>query len=202
MIRLHLRDPEPPPAGAVAPGAGRARAFASRCEIHVVHTDAFRISAWALRRWRARSGHWPGPVGLSRVSGAHDRSWGRSARASGTCPDPPTARGSRACKCGCWPATNGAEGNRDCACALLLQFSGQSPPGSAPSGPVPARPVPGAAIQLQPSAGEGFSFREPPVVREKRGQAEEGLRIATLAEVDGFLEGLLSLGRLSQAHVG
>ena len=40
------------------------------------------------------------------------------------------------------------------------------------------------------------------MVREKRGQAEEGLRIATLAEVDGFLEGLLSLGRLSQAHVG
>ena len=62
--------------------------------------------------------------------------------------------------------------------------------------------VPGAAIQLQPSAHQGFSFRESLVVREKRGQAEEGLRIATLAEVDGFLEGLLSLGRLSQAHVG
>src|SRR2546425_8431473 len=68
-----------------------------------------------------------------------DRWLGRSARASGTCPDPPTARGSRASECGCWPATNGAEGNRDCACGLLLQFSGQAPPGSAPSGPAPAQ---------------------------------------------------------------
>jgi len=45
--------------------------------------------------------------------------------------------------------------------------------------------VPGVAIQLQPSARQGFGFREPLVVREKRGQAEEGLRIAALAEVEG-----------------
>src|SRR5712691_9070107 len=62
--------------------------------------------------------------------------------------------------------------------------------------------VPGVAIQFKSSSGEGFGFREALVVREKRGQAEEGLGIAALAEVDGFLEGLLGLGGLSQAYVG
>src|SRR3989442_606987 len=61
--------------------------------------------------------------------------------------------------------------------------------------------VPGVALQLESSASEWFGFGEAVVLREKRGQAEEGQGITALAEVDGFLEGFLGLRRPAQAHV-
>src|SRR5713101_3943010 len=77
----------------------------------------------------ARAEDWPGPVGVSRVSGELAHSLGLLAQASGRCPDPARAQGSRSYECGRWPGINGAGRTRDCAHRLPQQFSQRRPPG-------------------------------------------------------------------------